>query len=236
METFTSVDDKYDYWKTLFLSIIDNLVKVRMKKDSCEWIDEDIRRLMRARNYYRRKYQKMRNPEDWKMFKGLRNEVNRQMRQAKVGHFSRLCQELSNKPRKVWRQLNLSLGRKVKRLVTSLKCIDRTLTASSDIVNEFLHHFSNPPTSPATAPNKINSVPTVFHFSDIKEDKVRKLLATLDGKKATGPDNISARLLRMVAPAISDSITSLLNTCLSLGEFPSIWKQANVTPKGWSLP
>ena len=126
METFTSVDDKYDYWKTLFLSIIDKhapLVKVRMKKDSCEWIDEDIRRLMRARNYYRRKYQKMRNPEDWKMFKGLRNEVNRQMRQAKVGHFSRLCQELSNKPGRVWRQLNLSIGRKVKRLVTSLKCI-----------------------------------------------------------------------------------------------------------------
>ena len=85
-------------------------------------------------------------------------------------------------------------------------------------------------TPPATGPTKLNSVPTVFHFSDIKENEVRKLLATLHGKKATGPDNISARLLRMVAPAISDSITSLLNTCLSLGEFPSEWKQANVTP------
>ena len=34
----------------------------------------------------------------------------------------------------------------------------------------------------------------------------------------------------MVAPAISDSITSLFNTCLSLGEFPSEWKQTNATP------
>ena len=81
-----------------------------------------------------------------------------------------------------------------------------------------------------TAPTKLNSVPTVFHFSDIKEEEVRKLLATLDEKKATGPDNISAWLLCMVAPAISDSITSLFNICLSHGEFPSEWKQANVTP------
>ena len=54
-----------------------------------------------------------------------------------------------------------------------------------------------------------------------KEEEVRKLLATLDEKKATGPDNISAWLLCMVAPAISDSITSLFNICLSHGEFPS---------------
>ena len=34
----------------------------------------------------------------------------------------------------------------------------------------------------------------------------------------------------MVAPAISESLASLFNACLSLGQFPSEWKCANITP------
>ena len=49
MEIFSSVDAKWSYWRTLFLSILDKhapIVNVRMKKDSLEWIDEDIHKLM----------------------------------------------------------------------------------------------------------------------------------------------------------------------------------------------
>ena len=83
MEIFSSVDAKWSYWRILF-------VKVRMKKDSLEWIDEDIHKLMRTRNYFRKKYQKCRAQEDWEAFKNLCKEVNHMMRQAKVGFFTRV--------------------------------------------------------------------------------------------------------------------------------------------------
>ena len=49
-------------------------------------------------------------------------------------------------------------------------------------------------------------------------------------RKATGPDGISTKLLKMAALAISHSLTSLFNYSLSQGKFPAAWKEANVTP------
>ena len=57
-----------------------------------------------------------------------------------------------------------------------------------------------------------------------------KKLSQLDERKATEPDTVSAKLLRMVAPAISNSLTPILNANLMQGCFPSEWKEANVTP------
>ena len=72
METFDNADDMHGYWKSLFLSILDKhapLVKMRARKDSYEWIDEDIHKLMRSRNYYRRKFQKSNDQNDWEEFR-----------------------------------------------------------------------------------------------------------------------------------------------------------------------
>ena len=64
----------------------------------------------------------------------------------------------------------------------------------------------------------------------IDQSEVLDILKSLDVTKATGPDGISARLLKEGAPSISVSLTKLLNLSLNLGTFPSLWKQANVTP------
>ena len=48
--------------------------------------------------------------------------------------------------------------------------------------------------------------------------------------KATGIDKISARLLRIGMPTIAPSIARLINLSMSIGEFPSRWKTAKVTP------
>lgn len=134
METFNSIDDKYDYWNTLFFAILDKhapLIKVRAKRDRYEWIDEDIHRLMRARNYHRWKYLKSRLKEDWEVFRRLRNEVNHRMRQAKAEYFSSICREFANHPKRVWRQLNSSLGRKFRRSITALENTNGMMTNTS---------------------------------------------------------------------------------------------------------
>ena len=56
------------------------------------------------------------------------------------------------------------------------------------------------------------------------------MLRKLDIKRATGPDKISNKLLRVSAFGIADSVTALVNKSLSLGQFPTAWKTANVVP------
>ena len=48
--------------------------------------------------------------------------------------------------------------------------------------------------------------------------------------KATGNDGVSAKLLRIAAPAIADSLCKLTNFCIEKQTFPAKWKAGKVTP------
>ena len=62
------------------------------------------------------------------------------------------------------------------------------------------------------------------------EDDVVQLLSSLDINKASGPANISARMLKATAHSIAPSVTKLFNICIRNGTLPSMWKCTNVVP------
>ena len=57
-----------------------------------------------------------------------------------------------------------------------------------------------------------------------------KLLASLDTSKATGPDKISALMLKKTALSIAASVISLFNQSLRDGRVPLEWKLSHVVP------
>ena len=69
-----------------------------------------------------------------------------------------------------------------------------------------------------------------FHFTPVTALEGQKSLQALNSKKATGLDDIQARLLKIAAPAISESLCFLLNFSLTSGEVPSDWKKAKILP------
>lgn len=64
----------------------------------------------------------------------------------------------------------------------------------------------------------------------VSQPGVLKLLQNLNPRKATGPDNIPARLLHTVAEEISPALTLLFNKSLHSSELPSAWRHAHVHP------
>jgi hypothetical protein len=64
----------------------------------------------------------------------------------------------------------------------------------------------------------------------ISEDGIRKQLQELDPHKAPGPDGISPRVLRELAPEIAPILRVIFESSLTTGEVPQDWKDANVTP------
>ena len=59
---------------------------------------------------------------------------------------------------------------------------------------------------------------------------VFSLLSKLCRSKATGLDNISAKLLRECPDLLAESLTVIFNQSLITGIFPNEWKSARVTP------
>ena len=64
----------------------------------------------------------------------------------------------------------------------------------------------------------------------ITNNGVVKLLKNLDASKATGPDEISARLLKEFATEFGSVLTDIFNKSIKQCEVPKDWKQANVIP------
>ena len=70
-----------------------------------------------------------------------------------------------------------------------------------------------------------NDVTSKFTFTQ----DVFRHLHQLDSSKATGPDDIPSKLLKLAAPMISDSLSYLFNLSLHTGNISTDWKLAKVS-------
>ena len=91
----------------------------------------------------------------------------------------------------------------------------------SSCFNQSCHPIST--TNPTTVPE---CPPAIL----CTEDEVCQLLKSLDCSKASGPDGISARMLKSTASAIAPSVTKLFNCSIKCGHLPSAWKFSSVVP------
>ena len=235
MDVFDSMDDKWDYWKTLFMKIVNKhapMIRIRPRKHSHQWISADIRMMMKSRNYYRNKYRKTRDEQDWETYRRLRNAVKMNLRESKKDHFERVCKNTSRQPKKLWDDLNRALGRKVKSGITQLETSSGILTSIREIANQLNSYFTNSAKQPAhhCTPPALHQAKSEFTFHPLEEDDILAALKGLNVHKSTGVDGVSARLLRMVAEAIAPSMAKMFNQSLAGGEIPEEWKRANVTP------
>ena len=64
----------------------------------------------------------------------------------------------------------------------------------------------------------------------ITSSGVTKLLQKLKVNKASGPDNISARILKELAEPLTPCLTAFFSLLIERGEVPSDWKTAFITP------
>ncbi len=99
----------------------------------------------------------------------------------------------------------------------------------ADIPNEQFTSVFNVETSDDT-PGLENSTAPTMPDINVTCNGVNKLLNNIKVHKATGPDDIPARLLKECAPAITPVLTLIFQISFKQGRIPKDWKHANVTP------
>lgn len=141
----------------------------------------------------------------------------------------------SKNPKRFWSFIKSKT--KNKSIPVTMKWSDRGVTASTgkDKAELFCKFFASVFTRPDPATDvdeDAHSHGSGFVIPDLmcSSANVGELLLTLDVNKATGPDGLSARLLREAASVISDPLSKLFNMSLNRGKLPRDWKSANITP------
>ena len=130
--------------------------------------------------------------------------------------------------------------------ITSIMYNNKTFTRAADIANIFNKHFTsvaekylNDTANKSHSPNLILlkefikqklRKENIFKIPLMTEQFVCKFISKLDKNKATGIDNISAKILHLSSPVIAKHITDICNHSIRTSTFPTSWKNARVIP------
>ena len=158
-------------------------------------------------------YKRAKITSDFSKYKSHRNRVIRELWNAKKAFFRKLNPKHSREFWKVYKALSSSFS--TIPVLISGDSIARTNKEKAELLNNFFVSCFNTSHSPLQ-----NSDPKTESSGDIPEDmlcskeSICELLLSLDVSKSSGPDGISAQMLKHTAINIAPAVTSLFNLSL----------------------
>ena len=211
---------------------------VKIRSQDPPWMTSNIKKLIRRRKRFHKKAKIKDTTESWERFRKARNECVNTIKLAKATLLKKQTENLE-KPdisvRNWWKILSNLSGRPPKcSNYPPLFIHDNYIEDDQEKANVFNMFFCQQASiddSNATLPHFPfpADVPTLNTIL-ITEEEVFDHISSLDISKATGPDEISARLIKYAGRELCRPLAQLFNKSIKTSTFPSSWKTANVIP------
>ena len=206
--------------------------KMSSSRYNLPWMTPDIKRMCRRK---RRVYKKARNgsTDHRTLFTQLQNATRDALRKSHWNYVNDILQTTqetgNNKP--FWSYIKSqkqdSTGVAPLRFEGNL-CSDAEGKAKA-LSEQFSSVFTEDTPETANIKSEGPSYPPIPDLT-IREEGIEKLLAGLNPSKASGPDEIPARLLKELAKELAPVVTSLFKQSISTGDVPEEWTSAWITP------
>ena len=195
-------------------------------------LDGDTVGLIRLKHRKWEKYWKSRKDSDYREYCKVRNRVSNRTKRQQSNHEKRIADEAKTNPKLFHQYTNRRL--KIKSKISNLKLPGTNQSTKSDeeksqVLNDFFCSvFTNEPQGPLPQIKKpeLNQPWTQI---EITKEHVSKKLASLNGNKSVGPDEIHPKLLKELAEDLAEPLALIFSTSLSTQMIPEDWKMANIT-------
>ena len=223
------VESLWTSFKSGCLQALDANVPSKMttQRYSQPWITKDLKRLSRRKHRAYNRYLRTHSARDHATYKRLKNETLARCKERYHVYVNDVIMDENHRPKRLWSRRMDSCG------VAPLK---RDGIAYSDakvkaeILNDqFTSVFTTEDPSKPLPDLGPSPHPTVADIT-VQQNGVLKLLQHLNPHKATGPDEVSARLLKETTQQVAPALTLLFQASLDQGTIPEEWKAANITP------
>ena len=225
----SDIDDSWNRWRTTFLHIMEECIpKATLpRRRNRPWLTKRLIQAIRRRNLLHKRAKATGN---YSKYRSYRNKVVGWMRQAKKDYFKKLNPK---SPKQFWKLCKLmnSTNSTIPILVQG-NTTAQTNEQKAEMLNSFFASCFNKSHPPVKSTDfHTTTLPDTFPSELLcSEDEVLDLLASLDTSKSSGPDEISARMLKLTAFSIAPAVTALFNLSLRLGRVPTCWKRSRVVP------
>ena len=213
-------------------SIVNKHVPSKLSKSrhNLPWITAEVKRKLRKRD---RKFKKARissSSADWKAYRSYRNYVTKYIRQCHQGYVNNVIGEsLIDNPKSFWSYIRMHKTENIG--IPTLKTPNKMCNYDYDKAQALNSHFEsvfNKKTNQGIPDKGKSPYPSISHLQ-ISIDGVAKQLQNLNPSKASGPDEMSPRVLNMVANEIAPALRFLFQQSYDQQTVPDQWRQAMVS-------
>ena len=165
--------------------------------------------------------------------------MKRRLRGCREAFFADMESNLKSNPKRFWSILKVkSKHKNVPETITMATSDNSRVKASTpsevaELFNQyFVSVFASDQGTPAPERENGQLPDSGLFLTDVilSVSEVELTLLNLDASKATGPDELPAKILKETAEVIAPSLTELFNKSLRLGCLPEDWKLANIVP------
>ena len=164
--------------------------KVRVRAKSLPWIDDELRVLMRQRNWLHKKAIKSGDDDLWDIYRAARNNVNAELKRSKAEYFHGLCSNSKKHTSQLLKHINELLSRSSKAAVESV-CIGSSEISDPESVTEVLNdHFISAAGVLLSTETRMElpaspTISTIFWMRTATQDTVLELIRSLDPQKSS---------------------------------------------------
>ena len=230
VESNTDVNAAWLEWKERYIATVRNFIPMKKikGKSSPPWITGHVLYMIRKKESLRKKLRSSSLTYLIAKFKQLRSTVKRMISETRARYFESLEQDIQSNPKRFWSAFKLSdkessvpqqvsIPSTIHDTVTG-KLVRKLVSNPVEIAEIFNNHFTSIFANDIVEPRPQlppTSGPTFSEIS-LSPCEVVAALRSLDVTKASGPDEISARLLKETAEQNAPSLTLLYNQSLKV--------------------
>ncbi|MFZ2539900.1 MAG: reverse transcriptase domain-containing protein [Oscillospiraceae bacterium] len=183
---------------------------------------------------------KSQNIEIMAKFKEMRKIVKSEWKAVQYNYYLDLNMKMNDPnttPKEWWKisrsQMGLDKIKSIPLLVTKNQNIISDENEKCKLLNEFFVNETQLKLDPNLLPEDSGveiQVDIPLEDFDISPNEILKIMDKLDVNKASGPDGIGNRILKICKENLSVPLAKIFNRALKTETFPSEWKKANVLP------
>ena len=223
-------------------AIVGKFLKTRKysnRKQSLPWINASIRKLMKQRDLALKTALKSSLNTDMALFKGLRNRVTKELRNAKAEYYISAITNARGNSASIWKQINSLIKPSKKEIISELKINNNIISESEEIAEEFnnffiksveelAHNFKHIRTQ--SVGNQDNESTSLFVLKQTNRAEVLKIIDKFSNSHSKDLFNLDTAFLKKYSKMLVDPLTHLINLSIKTGKFPDGWKKSRVIP------
>ena len=238
---FRTTNSQVKFLNETILNIMKNFVPSSMISSNIEepkWMTRNIKKLIRRQKKLYKKYRLSGfKSADKEAVDRIRDQCFQAIKESRENYLKSLGEKLIDKTtssKTYWSIINSFLNKCKTPRIPPLVVAEKLIINCNEKVKLFNDYFleqCTPINNGSNLPSGITLLTqSKLNTITVSEELISNILKSINVNKAQGPDNISGRMIELCGDNLALPLYIIFQNIIETGDFPTLWKSANVTP------